>query len=365
LAVGRNHLALTSAEGTAIYTMAAEERLTFGGRSTALFGFFLTALSGLILLAPFLLRKLLGLFVWVFRRGKANPDRGRLMPEKLPNPPVQLVEALASGEGVLWAGAGLSMQSGVPSRHTFAAGLVQSAAVEGWIPPAEGEQLTKRIRRCEIETALNALASLASKQQMEIAAYIRSIIPRYIAMSRAHELLARIPFGAGLTTNYDDLLERISTAWSHNVVTLATAGFRHNVPFLTKLYGDLLEPGTIRISQKQLAAAAPNSEMRPAMDRLFMTQTVVFVGCSLEGLLADLNALGISEKREKSHFAITGVTRPDWSAKADELRGRFGVEVLACREDAIATELPRFLQELVLRMEQTQSTGMRGQAIGV
>ncbi|MGH9559206.1 MAG: hypothetical protein ACRD30_08185 [Bryobacteraceae bacterium] len=62
---------------------------------------------------------------------------------------------------------------------------------------------------------------------------------------------------------------------------------------------------------------------------------VLFIGCSLDGLLADLGAAGIPEDSASKHFAVAGVAGNSWRQDAP-----------SCR---IATELPVFLDKLVQR----------------
>jgi hypothetical protein len=82
--------------------------------------------------------------------------------------------------------------------------------------------------------------------------------------------------------------------------------------------------------------------------------TLLFIGASLEGLLADLDALGLSDIRGGSHFAVVGTPSLQWKKIARELKWRYSIEVLACREETIATELPEFLEELLRRVNQVQ-----------
>jgi hypothetical protein len=55
--------------------------------------------------------------------------------------------------------------------------------------------------------------------------------------------------------------------------------------------------------------------------------------------------------------------RSHWQAHADELRGRYGIEVVLCREESIASELPVFLAELVRQVDHLRRTRAAGKQV--
>ena len=111
---------------------------------------------------------------------------------------------------------------------------------------------------------------------------------------------------------------------------------------------------SLLFSQAEVHAAlaqSPSSEiLRHALD----TNTLVFVGCSLEGLLADLNELGAPAEVRRTHYALAGVSHAIWEKQAAELKRRFGVEVLACSADQIHAALPVFLEKLSWHVNQAR-----------
>jgi hypothetical protein len=52
----------------------------------------------------------------------------------------------------------------------------------------------------------------------------------------------------------------------------------------------------------------------------------------------------------------------NWSKAADELLRRYGIQTLACGEEQIAQELPRFLQLLAGRSSQEPGASSQNQA---
>jgi hypothetical protein len=82
------------------------------------------------------------------------------------------------------------------------------------------------------------------------------------------------------------------------------------------------------------------------------SRTLLFAGCSLEGLVADLAVIGAPAKVERKHFALCAVSNSNWKTQAAELKKLYGIEVLACDAEHIAVALPEFLEDLVRQIEQ-------------
>jgi hypothetical protein len=274
----------------------------------------------------------------------------------LGTPPADLITACASGRMMLWAGAGLSAQSGFPVRAKFIATLIQMAAVEfdDLVP------LKKLKALCEsgkTEAALNELVMAMAAHRGEVLSEFTGIFARFSPPSRSHELLARLNLHSAVTTNYDVLLERMCDAWASNVRHLGEDVLSGR--FLLKLYGSLSAPPSVLLSRAEFLAALnrPNIEM---LRQVFATQPMLFVGCSLEALLADLAMMGMPEGTNEIRFAIAGVSG-SWEKPAEELLRRYGIQTLACSEEQIGQELPRFLQLLQTR-SQTPAASSQNQA---
>lgn len=346
LGVGREHLAISSPQGTSILAASLDQRLTPSGRFTALLAFLQLIGALLLLMAPLLFRLLLAYFASLAeKRGKRQ--HAGLIPELLPDPPQQLVELLAGGKGVLWAGAGLSAQSGVPLRHTFATSLLQTARLEEWIKIGEWNKLMRRLNRGDVEGALEPL--LESLTSSKFASYADAVIPHYITPSASHELLAKLPLTEAFTTNYDDLLSRLEASWNCVCLTARGENLEHavNTPFLLKWYGNLKQYPTVLMTRRQLGVAAVESRAAFLLERVMSGRSLLFAGASLEGIKADFEALQIPKLRLGRHYAVAGVSDPAWKGLAAELAEHYGIEALVCSERNIGLELPKFLEKLV------------------
>jgi hypothetical protein len=360
VAASHNRTVVSGTDGTRLIELGTETRLTASGRALTTIAAVLLAGALLLCFAPLIYVKLLDLLAMKVGGGKRK-DGGKLAPRTLGQPPPQLIDRFAAGEGVAWAGAGLSAQSGLPLRGAFVMGLLQTAQVEKLAPLQLLRRLEKLAEKGEIETALDELAA-AAPQRAGVIAHYRAVYYKYVARSHAHELLSRLPLAGAITTNYDGLLSCGDDAWSSHVLTLSSLlPERPDAPFLLKLYGDIPAPLTVLLSRAEFAMVFPKSSVAHIPRVALAEQTLLFIGCSMEGLVADLQVIGAPEKIARTHFAAVGVAGPDWTKHAAVLKERFGIEVLPCSEETIAEALPQFLETLAAEIENRQNAGSAAQ----
>jgi hypothetical protein len=202
-----------------------------------------------------------------------------------------------------------------------------------------------------VEGALNGLVEAGRRGAM--IEHFRAIFARLVMPSRCHEMLARVPFAAALTTNYDFLFQQADAHWAVAATTLKSdlAPSFGDRSSLLKLYGDMDHASTLLLSRAEFIAGVAASAETTRVRRVFATRPVLFVGCSLEGLLADLKILGVAESPGQNHYALVAVSDTSWHKLAEELEHRYGIEVLACDAAAAQTALVEFLEKLVYETE--------------
>ncbi len=259
----------------------------------------------------------------------------------------------SAGEGILWAGAGMSAQSGMPTRAPFIAGTLQAAAVEHWVDGARLKRLQTLQGKGQMEAALNELVTGANRGNL--ISHYRAVYSKYSALSRSHKALTRIPLSGVVTTNYDGLLDCSGEVWASNMLTPGSPLPEFtDVPFLLKLYGDLMAPQTALLSQFEFAATLASSAVAQIPRNAWGSRTLLFVGCSLEGLLTDLRVVGAPAKIMRKHFAVVGVSSAEWEKQAAELTATYGIEVLPCTAETIGESLPVFLESLAAQIAERQ-----------
>jgi hypothetical protein len=346
-------IAVSGSSGTSLFNLGSESRVTATGRSLSWAATLMLLASLLLCIGPLVLTKLLELLAtWV--QGGKKKGLGKNVPGTLTQPPPELISTFAAGQGIVWAGAGLSAQSGMPTREPFVTATLHAAAMEQWVEPGPLRRLQALVGRGQIEDALNELVTGANRGNL--ISHYRAVYSKYSALSRSHKALTRIPLAAVITTNYDGLLDCTETLWAANVMTPASPLPEFtDVPFLLKVYGDLLTPTTVLLSQFEFAATLARSAVTQIPRHAWNSRTLLFVGCSLSGLLTDLKVIGPPAKITRKHYAAVGVTSAAWEKQAAELSSTYGIEVLPCTAEGIAEALPVFLESLAQQVEDRQT----------
>jgi hypothetical protein len=346
LAANNSQLAVSGPSGTTLFNLQTENHLPAKGQEMAVG-------SGTLLLEAVVLSCWTLILTGLRRLTGRSFFRGEPPnPLQFPSPPPDLITSCATGRSALWAGAGLSAQSGLPLRSKFVASLIQTASIERLVSLEVCRELTGWCGKGHAENALNGLIKAARRSDM--ISYFRRSFYRRVSPSRCHNLLARVPFASVMTTNYDSLLQESGASWSAAPATLKSeysAGFPHRARLL-KLYGDLDNFDTVLLSRAEFQSALNNSAAKNDIRRVLHEHTVLFIGCSLDGLLADLKALGADATGRMKHYVLTGVAGNSWRSCAAELKRRFGIEVLACDVETVPRALIEFLENLLQAVEQ-------------
>jgi hypothetical protein len=186
-----------------------------------------------------------------------------------------LEEALRNGEGVLFAGAGLSFGAGLPDWAQFVDRLRSDLEL-----PAE-----HRVDYLDLAQWYHERVGTAALADVIRRTYAEPDPPPLPTLS--HYLLLNLPFRHVITTNYDDLIERTLTALKRYPVRIvhqtdvARTG-RGDGVFVVKLHGDALHPEEVVLGRDDYDNFFQG---RPAMalllEGLLLTRVFFFVGYSL------------------------------------------------------------------------------------
>jgi predicted ATPase len=270
----------------------------------------------------------------------------------LPYPPADLVKACASGECILYAGAGLSAPAGFPTLHTFVRDLTDWTIENGFVDEELGRSLRAALEQEEYRSVADNLGSQLEPHREKLQEYLRELFIKPVTPPPALKPLADIPFSGVLTTNFDRLLEDTYRAEQSPVFTLRDSDkllevlSKHGFFFL-KLFGSLDQPETVMISPAQYEdATRRNFQFSQFMETLFFSRTLLFVGASLEGIEGYLRGISISKQNLRTHYAIVAVTDESWRTKALPLKSRYGIEVLPYTPAVGHPQLQAFLRHL-------------------
>jgi hypothetical protein len=173
-------------------------------------------------------------------------------------------------------------------------------------------------------------------------------------LSRAHLLLQDLPFRAVLTTNLDNLLEQTfaTPALTHTDAERLLELLGKGEFFLAKLYGTVQRPETVVLSQSGYEQSlAANRWLAKLMESIFVSQTLLFLGASIDGIFDYLNGLRFQTSAGREHFALLGVQGEAWRVKADNLKRRFNITVIPYDVDAGHDIFEVFVEDLVDRVQ--------------
>lgn len=285
-----------------------------------------------------------------------RPDT--LVNRELPEPPEDLISAIKSGNCVLFAGAGLSAQAGFPTWRRLVSNTLDWTKEIDLLKPGVARKLQESVDDGDASLAAYSLTGqLQSAGESEkLLHYLRETFLEERPLPEAHRLLARIPFVAALTPNYDDLLPKTFEARANGRVygpfdadSISDDYLRKRF-FVLKLYGKLANPRDMLFSPASyLDMLAANRFFADTMDTLFATRTLFFLGLSLDGIMEFLESIRLTTF-DQAHYALVAVTGSAWETRAEQLRRRYNIHVLPFAASIEFPEVPAFIQLIVDRL---------------
>jgi hypothetical protein len=213
------------------------------------------------------------------RRYLENPGRGT---PNIPWPELdrwQVIEAerlaahAAVGRLVLFVGAGVSQGAALPSWRELLEGLAEDAGMSSQERKAL-EKLHSLDRALIIQHRLEARGTTIGQAVSD-----RIDSGRF---SLAHSLLASLPVGEVVTTNYDCLFEEASSAANRTVAVLPYEAAIGRSRWLLKLHGSVTHPDDIVLTREHyLRYADRRAALSAIVQALLITRHMLFVGFSL------------------------------------------------------------------------------------
>jgi uncharacterized protein (DUF2235 family)/predicted ATP-binding protein involved in virulence len=270
--------------------------------------------------------------------------------------PLTLIDDLRNGHCVLYAGAGLSAMAGLPVWRDFAAQLLDAALNAGVVNDDEAHEYREAVADRKTDYVVDGIVGHASLSFVQ--PFLRATFQTMRPVPVAYQDLAALRFAAALTTNFDNLLERAFKYSPDQVRTPLDVDqileyLKQNQPFLLKMYGTLERPDTMLVSPAQFdQAISDNLRFREVIQGLFLSKTILFVGCSLEGIERYLRGLRLRGTSRK-HYAVSGVLGTTWRVMAEGLKHRYGIEVIPY-QDGSAEELENAIRLLRSRVDESQ-----------
>ena len=202
------------------------------------------------------------------------------MPVDIPN---NLIEQMAEGKVVLFAGAGMS-RPGLPGWSDLLNKMIDWARREKF-PIAGVKNIQGLIKnKKSTEAAQEIRQQLGDNRFLEF--MHKTFRDPALKPDERHKSVSRMKFAAILTTNFDKLIESAfppATPWYTQQDCPELARLNQNNSFaIVKVHGDIDRSDSLVLGLPEYRKAMfSNEHFRIFLTVLFLTKTVLFVGCSL------------------------------------------------------------------------------------
>lgn len=291
-------------------------------------------------------------------------------PKKIPTPPDELVDAVAKGCAMLFAGAGVSRgrvkkREGTTKQHLptwdrLLAELLRHAAAYGRIPKDEAASLRIAIKEQKHEFVGEMIRRRMGEADYEQA--LESIFrdPK-LEPTKRHDLIVALPFAGIITTNYDKLLESsyarhrsLPPTYTFEDAADAAAALSHGRFFVLKAHGDIDRKKSIVLTQRDYRDVTHRQPgYRAVLNAIFITKTVLFVGCSMTDPDINLILETVTESllgKGPPHYALVP-EREAKAAYAEFWRDFYGIRLLQYDATKDHPEIETFLIKLKQAVE--------------
>ncbi|MFL6446339.1 MAG: SIR2 family NAD-dependent protein deacylase [Bryobacteraceae bacterium] len=298
------------------------------------------------------------------------------MTPRIPAVPDDLVDAVIQRRAVLFAGAGVSrgevqtdlgmVEQYLPSWGGLLAVLIDRSVKTAQLTAAEAAKLRKAVKdRKYLFVAEAVRRKLGARDYDEALEEI--FRDSRLKPTKRHALLTQIPWTAIVTTNYDKLIESayavkgaIPPTYTFGDSPDLISAVSHNRFFVLKAHGDIDRKDTVVLSERDYRDLVYRSPgYRAALNTLFITRTVLFVGAALTDTDVTLVLESVSESfggKGPHHYALLP-TREAGDAESDHWRDFFGIRLLQYTASKGHPEVDGFLEQLKARVEERLASG--------
>jgi len=307
----------------------------------------------------------------LFKHGKEVADYslnayypGKFVPEAVPEaedsqlrprppeePPEGLVDALVSGQCVLFAGGGLAAQAGLPTWQDFLQGLIDYAHTHGELGDGLAKELLTSLLRGRVEAVASELVYTLKPEIVQ--EYVKETYQDAVP-SQAHELLGKLPFVGAISTSYDTLLLDVFADRSPVLLFPKDAAdlidaLRENRFFVNNLYGAVGNPDVKPFTQHQFTDnRIQSAQYRDFIATLYQRYSLFFVGASINHIRDFLDTMGLAgkQKPEQRHYALVGEPGELDATEINYLDRIYNLQVLGFRPQDVYSEVAGFLEKL-------------------
>ena len=219
-----------------------------------------------------------------------NPEDSRTalyVEANVPELPKNLIELIRDRKCVLFAGAGVSIDAGMPGWNAMLWSLVERVDNCIGLSVDDQKEIDHLLEKGDYEIIADYCKSKLGNH--DFAEQIQKCLHQTNKPPRAHQLLARIPFCAAITSNYDNLIEENHTNYR---VILPRDLSQQNKRYFTglldgdqfpifKIHGTMDDPESIVLTDADYRRVIfQNDQYRENLREIFENKSLLFVGFS-------------------------------------------------------------------------------------
>lgn len=251
----------------------------------------------------------------------------------VPSIPKDLIEKIRDGKCILFAGAGTSLDAGLPSWCDLLKGMIERVDACCELNEKEKEELDLLIEYQDF----NVVAQFCKEQlgAKIFADYIREKLTTTHKSSAKHSILAEIPFKAAITSNYDDFIEKNHTKSrvilpeeidKFDQLTIETL-FKDDFFPIFKIHGSCEDPKSIILTDndyRNIIFRKP--QYRENLKQIFKDKSLLFLGFSFRDSSINLllqEIFTITDGMTNPHYAFIndiGSIKKDFFWKSRNIR---------------------------------------------
>lgn len=235
----------------------------------------------------------------------------------VPDMPRDLINRIRDGKCILFAGAGTSLDAGLPSWYDLLKGMVEQVDDYGGLDNRQKEELGFLIEQQDF----NVVAEFCKEQlgAKGFADLIREKLGTRCKNSIIHNILAEIPFKGAITSNYDNFIEKNHRNYrvilpndinKFDQVTIESL-FEEDMFPIFKIHGSYDDSNSIILTDNDYRNVIfRQPQYRENLKQLFKDKSLLFVGFSFRDSSINLLLQEI--------FTVTdGMTNPHYAFISD------------------------------------------------
>lgn len=252
---------------------------------------------------------------------------------QVPMIPKELVRQIKNGKCILFAGAGTSLDGGLPSWSELLRNMIEKVDDYGLLSDSQKHEINYLLSNQDFTT----IAEFCKEKlgPYDFAEIIKECLNTNNRYSQTHNILSQIPFKAAITTNYDDFIEKTHhncrVVLPNEIAELdkydLDSFFQQEFFPIFKIHGSYERADSIILTERDYRNAIfKNLKYRENLKKLFEDKSLLFIGFSFRDPSVNLllqEILTVSEGKTRAHYAFmndVGEIKKDFFWKSMNLR---------------------------------------------